>query len=222
MNLNAAAVASSSDVTHQVFLIAGWRTWRELNPHPLSRTRERDLAGHTSFDSFPDYRSANQAEGGQTPSADAESAVSGSHKPRLPKFKLPGLPRSITLGTGTRRPRSATTYTVGAGSTAGGANFARLLRRFAAAVVVGLKDGFHPLSAASCGNRKEPTPLSDHAFVRSMVRVWCHLRHQAEKLAPSTKAFTIITLTIKKCNNISEYFYISPASRSFSNCNIPL
>ena len=158
----------------------------------------------------------------KTPSVDAESAVSGSHKPRLPKFKLPGLPRSITLGTGTRRPRSATTYTVGAGSTAGGANFARLLRRFAAAVVVGLKDGFHPLSAASCGNRKELTPLSDHAFVRSMVRVWCHLRHQAKKLAPSTKAFTIITLTIKKCNNISEYFYISPASRSFSNCNIPL
>lgn len=148
--------------------------------------------------------------------------VSGSHKPRPPKFKLPGLPRSITLGTGTRRPRSATTYTVGAGSTAGGANFARLLRRFAAAVVVGLKDGFHPLSAASCGNRKELTPLSDHAFVRSMVRVWCHLRHQAEKLASSTKAFTIITLTIKKCNNISEYFYISPASRSFSNCSIPL
>ena len=40
-----------------------------------------------SLDSFPDYRSANQAEGGQTPSADAESAVSGSHKPRLPKKK---------------------------------------------------------------------------------------------------------------------------------------
>ena len=76
--------------------------------------------------------------------ADARSAVSESHKPRPPKFKLPGLPRSITLGTGTRRPRSATTYTVGAGSTAGGANFARLLRRFAAAVVVGLKDGFYP------------------------------------------------------------------------------
>ena len=79
--------------------------------------------------------------------ADVRSAVSESHKPRPPKFKLPGLPRSITLGTGTRRPRSATTYTVGAGSTAGGANFARLLRRFAAAVVVGLKDGFHPLPA---------------------------------------------------------------------------
>lgn len=79
-----------------------------------------------------------------------------------------------------------------------------------------------PPSRRGCGNRKELTPLSDHAFVRSMVRVWCHLRHQAEKLASSTKAFTIITLTIKKCNNISEYFYISPASRSFSNCNIPL
>lgn len=148
--------------------------------------------------------------------------VSGSHKPRPPKFKLPGLPRSITLGTGTRRPRSATTYTVGAGSTAGGANFARLLRRFAAAVVVGLKDGFHPLSAASCGNRKELTPLSDHAFVRSMVRVWCHLRHQAEKLASSTKAFIIITLIIKNATIYQNNFYISPASRSFSNCNIPL
>ena len=138
--------------------------------------------------------------------ADARSAVSESHKPRPPKFKLPGLPRSITLGTGTRRPRSATTYTVGAGSTAGGANFARLLRRFAAAVVVGLKDGFHPLSAASCGNRKELTPLSSHAFVRSMTWAWCHSRHLPEKLASSTKAFIIITLIIKKCNNIPEYF----------------
>ena len=130
--------------------------------------------------------------------------VSRSHKPRPPKFKLPGLTRSVTLGAGTRRPRSATTYTVGAGSTAGGANFARLLRRFAAAVVVGLKDGFHPLSAASCGNRKELTPLSSHAFVRSMTWAWCHSRHLPEKLASSTKAFIIITLIIKKCNNILE------------------
>ena len=177
-----------------------------------------------SCDSFSGLPRLGESSQGRTDalSLTRGQRVSGSHKPRPPKFKLPGLPRSITLGTGTRRPRSATTYTVGAGSTAGGANFARLLRRFAAAVVVGLKDGFHPLSAASCGNRKELTPLSDHAFVRSMVRVWCHLRHQAEKLASSTKAFTIITLTIKKCNNISEYFYISPASRSFSNCSIPL
>lgn len=130
--------------------------------------------------------------------------VSRSHKPRPPKFKLPGLTRSVTLGAGTRRPRSATTYTVGAGSTAGGANFARLLRRFAAAVVVGLKDGFHPLSAASCGNRKELTPLSSHAFVRSMTWAWYHSRHLPEKLASSTKAFIIITLIIKKCNNILE------------------
>ena len=74
--------------------------------------------------------------------------VSGSHKPRLPKFKLPGLSCPVALGAGARCPRSATTDTVGAGFTAGGANFARLLRRLAAAVVVGLKDGAHPLSAA--------------------------------------------------------------------------
>ena len=43
------------------FLIAGWRTRRELNPHPLSRTRERDLAGHTSFDSFPDGLPAGES-----------------------------------------------------------------------------------------------------------------------------------------------------------------
>jgi len=79
-----------------------------------------------------------------------------------------------------------------------------------------------PPSRRGCGNRKELTPLSSHAFVRSMTWVWCHSRHQAEKLSPSTKAFIIITLIIKKCNNILEYFYISPASRSFSNCNIPL
>ena len=204
-------------------------TQRDSNPQPptaptsLSTRRVLCRWSYVSCDSFLVYQLGESSQGRTDAlSLTRGQRVSGSHKPRPPKFKLPGLPRSITLGTGTRRPRSATTYTVGAGSTAGGANFARLLRRFAAAVVVGLKDGFHPLSAASCGNRKELTPLSDHAFVRSMVRVWCHLRHQAEKLASSTKAFTIITLTIKKCNNISEYFYISPASRSFSNCNIPL
>lgn len=31
--------------------------------------------------------------------------------------------------------------------------------------------GSHPLSAASCGIEKELTPLSNHAFVRSMVRI---------------------------------------------------
>ena len=48
------------------FSIAGWRTWRELNPHPLSRTRERDLAGHTSFDSFPDGLPAGESSQGRT------------------------------------------------------------------------------------------------------------------------------------------------------------
>ena len=117
-----------------------------------SRTRRNSWLSqwtnsNTSCDSFPDYRSANQAWGGRTPFADAESAVSGSHKPRPPKFKLPGLSCPVALGAGARCPRSATTDTVGAGSTAGGANFARPLRRLAAAVVVGLKDGAHPLSA---------------------------------------------------------------------------
>lgn len=73
------------------FSLAGWRTWRESNPlinrYSIFTTKRRDFSRIMSFDSFPDYRSANQAEGGQTPSADAESAVSGSHKPRLPKKK---------------------------------------------------------------------------------------------------------------------------------------
>lgn len=57
--------------------------------HPRLTTSSWRIEGLScaSLDSFPDYRSANQAEGGQTPSADAESAVSGSHKPRLPKKK---------------------------------------------------------------------------------------------------------------------------------------
>ena len=141
--------------------------------HPRLTTSSWRIEGRpcASCDSFLVYQLGESSQGRTDAlSLTRGQRVSGSHKPRPPKFKLPGLPRSITLGTGTRRPRSATTYTVGAGSTAGGANFARLLRRFAAAVVVGLKDGFHPLSAASCGNRKELTPLSDHAFVRSMVR----------------------------------------------------
>ena len=123
----------------------------------------------------------NHARGGRAPFADAESAVSGSHKPRPPKFKLPGLSCPVTLGAGARCPRSATTDTVGAGSTAGGANFARLLRRLAAAVVVGLKDGAHPLPAAVAARRKELTPLSNHAFVRSMVKTRRHLRRLVEE-----------------------------------------
>ena len=71
--------------------LASRRTWRESNPlinrYSIFTTKRRDFSRIMSFDSFPDYRSANQAEGGQTPSADAESAVSGSHKPRLPKKK---------------------------------------------------------------------------------------------------------------------------------------
>ena len=120
-----------------------------LSPLLHFTTKRRDFSRIMSFDSFSGLpRLGNQAQGWtNTLSLTRGQRVSGSHKPRPPKFKLPGLPRSITLGTGTRRPRSATTYTVGAGSTAGGANFARLLRRFAAAVVVGLKDGFHPLPA---------------------------------------------------------------------------
>ena len=194
------------------FSIAGWRTQRDSNPQPptaptslstqwvlyhLRAMRPVILFWSTSW--------ANLTQGWtDTLSLTRGQQVSRSHKPRPPKFKLPGLTRSVTLGAGTRRPRSATTYTVGAGSTAGGANFARLLRRFAAAVVVGLKDGFHPLSAASCGNRKELTPLSSHAFVRSMTWAWYHSRHLPEKLASSTKAFIVITLIIKKCNNILE------------------
>ena len=42
------------------------------------------------------------------------------------------------------------------------------------------------------------------------------------RVSSTNKAFIIITLIIKKCNNIPEYFYTSPASRSFSNCSIPL
>ena len=121
--------------------------------HPRLTTPLWKIEGRSCAfcDSFPDYRSANQAGAGGRPIADAKSAVSGSHKSRPPKFKLQGLSCPVALGAGARCPRSATTDTVGAGSTAGGANFARLLRRLAAAVVVGLKDGAHPLPAASCG-----------------------------------------------------------------------
>ena len=194
MNLNAAIEALDS-VRFFNCRMAGMEG---VEPSPLSRARERDSRSTYPLILFWSTSWANLTQGWtDTLSLTRGQQVSRSHKPRPPKFKLPGLTRSVTLGAGTRRPRSATTYTVGAGSTAGGANFARLLRRFAAAVVVGLKDGFHPLSAASCGNRKELTPLSSHAFVRSMTWAWCHSRHLPEKLASSTKAFIIITLIIK-------------------------
>ncbi len=93
--------------------------------------------GRTLYDSFPDYRSANQARGGRTPFAErVVRRVSGSHKPQSSKLKLPGLSCPVTPGAGARRPCSATTYAVGAGAPAGGANFARLFRRLATAVVL--------------------------------------------------------------------------------------
>ena len=61
---------------------------------------------YASFDSFPDYRSANQAEGGQTPSADAESAVSGSHKPRPSRERIVRRSCLHTGGTPDRYRRS--------------------------------------------------------------------------------------------------------------------
>ena len=63
-------------------LLSPRRTWRESNSLLRSLCEAKGLQFYMSCDSFPDYRSANQAEGGQTPSADAESAVSRSHKPR--------------------------------------------------------------------------------------------------------------------------------------------
>lgn len=59
--------------------------------HPRSTTSSWKFEGQAcaSRDSFPGYRLGNHARGGRTPFADAESAVSGSHKPRPPKRKLP-------------------------------------------------------------------------------------------------------------------------------------
>lgn len=37
-------------------------------------------------------------------------------------------------------------------------------------------EGFHPLPAAVAARRKELTPLSNHAFVRSMIKTRRHLR----------------------------------------------
>ena len=54
--------------------------------HPRSTTSSWKFEGQAcaSRDSFPGYRLGNHARGGRTPFADAESAVSGSHKPRPP------------------------------------------------------------------------------------------------------------------------------------------
>ena len=57
--------------------------------HPRLTTPLWKIEGRSCAfcDSFPDYRSANQAGAGGRPIADAKSAVSGSHKPRPPKKK---------------------------------------------------------------------------------------------------------------------------------------
>lgn len=145
---------------------------------PLWKIEGRSCA---SCDSFPDYRSANQAGGGRTPFADAESAVSGSHKPR---------PSSRSLKNDQRLPKrfssSATAFLAAVPSFPAWEPSSASFRRSKsesfsppATLVkatfrsetfhVGIRD-LHPLPAASCGSRKELTPLSNHAFVRSMVR----------------------------------------------------
>ena len=93
------------------FSLAGWRTWRESNPlinrYSIFTTKRRDFSRIMSFDSFPDYRSANQAEGGQTPSADVKSAGFGVaqtptvyFRERLLLLALKGSGRFAATGSG--------------------------------------------------------------------------------------------------------------------------
>ena len=74
----------------------------------------------------------------------------------------------------------------------------------------------------SIGDRKELTSPFKPCFCAKHDLGLVSFATPSREVNLSTKAFIIITLIIKKCNNIPEYFYISPASRSFSNCSIPL
>ena len=64
------------------------------------------------------------------------------------------------------------------------------------------RQGFSPPLRRSIGDRKELTPLSNHAFVRSMVRTLHHSRHQIEELASLNKSNSIYINKIKKCQYI--------------------
>lgn len=86
--------------------------------------------------------------------------------------------------------------------------------RLEGGLVVGVSvgHGVSPPSRRGCGSRKELTSLSGHAFVRSMVRVWYHLRHQAEKLAPRAKANEYNNTNYKKMQQYTRIIFISPLS----------
>jgi len=47
------------------FSIAGWRTWRESNPLSSLYLEIEGFPIYMPFDSFPDYRLGNQAQGGE-------------------------------------------------------------------------------------------------------------------------------------------------------------
>ena len=130
----------------------------------------RPTFGRTPYDSFLAGES-DPGVGGRTPFADCESQrVSGSHKPRPPKKKESGVLASALEAYLTRT--AAVVAAIPEGPFPGPvATRTRLRTRIShsGALDAGHKR-FHPLSAASCGDRKELTSLSGHAFVRSMVR----------------------------------------------------
>ena len=74
----------------------------------------------------------------------------------------------------------------------------------------GPKHGVSPPPRRSIGDRKELTLLSNHTFVRSMVRTWCHSRHLIEELAPRTKANEYHNTKCKNSNNMLKIFLYFP------------
>ena len=183
-----------------------------LSPLLHFTTKRRDFSRIMSFDSFSGLpRLGNQAQGWtNTLSLTRGQRVSGSHKPR-PSMK----DRRVTSSAhpsgrhGRHCPCGQLAEQRGHSSRAARAwhHHAELPRRPAGrrppSDLQRDPQGFTP-SPPQLRRKKELTSLSNHAFVRSMTWAWCHSRHLPEKLASSTKAFIIITLIIKKCNNILE------------------
>ena len=125
--------------------------------------------------------------GGRTPFAErVVRRVSGSHKPRPSRKRLPVELPGAVAPTGGCVLRSLLIQNVCVQAVQGrlfgaasGSRLIALLRLTACVGLVSSHESFSPPPRRGCGDRKELTPLSNYAFVRSIVGVQCHSRHLA-------------------------------------------
>ena len=146
------------------FSIAGWRTWRELNPHPLSLVRERGTSRVTRpliLFRITGRRIKPRAD--RRPLLTRSQRFRGRTSPDCQRKRLPvELPGTVALTGGcvfrgllvqNRRVQTVQSGLFGAVSDSG----LVVLLRAAACVSLVSSQGFSPPLRRGCGDRKELT-----------------------------------------------------------------